>query len=85
MEKLDKFQKNMIDNLIEELKKLKENGTNIEINITPGFTDEIRCADGTMFAHKMLSMTIVWDELFTKNENNIFDSWKPYRNKKSKI
>lgn len=84
MKKLDKFQKNMIDGLIEELKKLKENGKNLEINITPSLTNEIKCADGTMFANKMLSMTIIWDELLTKNENDITDNWKPYKKKRNK-
>ena len=75
----DKIKNEIIDGLIEKLKEIKENGKDLQINITPDMVNEVKFVDGTMFAQKKININIIYDQLYTKNENEISDTWKPYR------
>lgn len=75
----DKIKNEIIDGLIEKLKEIKENGKDLQINITPDMVNEVKFVDGTMFAQKEININIIYDQLYTKNENEISDTWKPYR------
>lgn len=75
----DKIKNEVIDALIEKLKEIKENGTDVQINVTPDMINEIKLVDGTMFAQKNINIDIIYEQLYTKNENEILDSWKPYK------
>ena len=75
----DKIKNEIIDRLIEELKEIKENGKDLQINVTPDMVNEVKLVDGTMFAQKEININIIYDQLYTKNENEISDTWKPYR------
>ena len=75
----DKIKNEIIDGLIEKLKEIKENGKDLQINITPDMVNEVKFVDGTMFAQKEININIIYDQLYTKNENEISDTWKPYK------
>lgn len=78
----DKIKNEIIDGLIEKLKEIKENGKDLQINITPDMVNEVKFVDGTMFAQKEININIIYDQLYTKNENEISDTWKPYRKRR---
>ena len=69
----------LIDELIEILKGLKNNAKNFSINVIPDLVNEIKLVDGTMYAQREININIIFDTLFTKNENDIWDHWKPYK------
>lgn len=69
----------LIDELIEVLKELKNNAKNFSINITPDLVNEVKLVNGTMYAQREININIIYDTLFTKNENDIGDYWKPYK------
>lgn len=75
----DKIKNEVIDALIEKLKEIKENGADVQINVTPDMINEIKLVDGTMFAQKNINIDIIYEQLYTKNENEILDSWKHYK------
>lgn len=75
----DKIKNEIIDGLIEKLKEIKENGKDLQINITPDMVNEVKLVDGTMFAQKEININIIYEQLYTKNENEILDTWKPYK------
>jgi len=75
----DKIKNEIIDRLIEELKEIKENGKDLQINVTPDMVNEVKLVDGTMFAQKEININIIYEQLYTKNENEILDTWKPYK------
>ena len=78
----DKIKNEIIDGLIEKLKEIKENGKDLQINITSDMVNEVKFVDGTMFAQKEININIIYDQLYTKNENEISDTWKPYRKRR---
>ena len=41
--------------------------------------NEVKLVDGTMFAQKEININIIYEQLYTKNENEILDTWKPYK------
>lgn len=75
----DKIKNEIIDGLIEKLKEIKENGKDLQINVTPDMINEVKLVDGTMFAQKEININIIYEQLYTKNENEILDTWKPYK------
>lgn len=75
----DKIKNEIIDGLIEKLKEIKENGKDLQINVTPDMVNEVKFVDGTMFAQKEININIIYEQLYTKNENEILDTWKPYK------
>lgn len=75
----DKIKNEIIDGLIEKLKEIKENGEDLQINVTPDMVNEVKLVDGTMFAQKEININIIYEQLYTKNENEILDTWKPYK------
>lgn len=75
----DEFKNKIIDYLIEYLKEIKEKGTDCEIQVTPMLVDESKLVDGTMFAKRNLTIDITYNQLWTKNENELGECWKPYR------
>lgn len=75
----DKIKNEIIDGLIEKLKEIKENGKDLQINVTPDMVNEVKLVDGTMFAQKEININIIYEQLYTKNENEILDTWKPYK------
>lgn len=75
----DKIKNEVIDALIEKLKEIKENGKDLQINVTPDMINEVKLVDGTMFAQKNINIDIIYEQLYTKNENEILDTWKPYK------
>ena len=78
----DKIKNEIIDGLIEKLKEIKENGKDLQINVTPDMVNEVKLVDGTMFAQKEININIIYEQLYTKNENEILDTWKPYRKRR---
>ena len=78
----DKIKNEIIDGLIEKLKEIKENGKDLQIKVTPDMVNEVRLVDGTMFAQKEININIIYEQLYTKNENEISDTWKPYRKRR---
>ena len=76
---LDKIKNEIIDGLIEKLKEIKENGKDLQINLTHDMVNEVKLVDGTMFAQKEININIIYEQLYTKNENEILDTWKPYK------
>ncbi len=78
----DKIKNEIIDGLIEKLKEIKENGKDLQINVTPDMVNEVKLVDGTMFAQKEININIIYEQLYTKNENEISDTWKPYRKRR---
>ena len=75
----DKIKNEIIDGLIEKLKEIKENGKDLQINVTPDMVNEVKLVDETMFAQKEININIIYEQLYTKNENEILDTWKPYK------
>ena len=75
----DKIKNEIIDGLIEKLKEIKENEKDLQINVTPDMVNEVKLVDGTMFAQKEININIIYEQLYTKNENEILDTWKPYK------
>lgn len=75
----DKIKNEIIDGLIEKLKEIKENGEDLQINVTPDMVNEVKLVDGTMFAQREININIIYEQLYTKNENEILDTWKPYK------
>lgn len=75
----DKIKNEIIDGLIEKLKEIKENGKDLQINVTPDMVNEVKLVDGTMFAQREININIIYEQLYTKNENEILDTWKPYK------
>lgn len=75
----DKIKNEIIDGLIEKLKEIKENGKDLQINVTSDMVNEVKLVDGTMFAQKEININIIYEQLYTKNENEILDTWKPYK------
>lgn len=75
----NKIKNEIIDGLIEKLKEIKENGKDLQINVTPDMVNEVKLVDGTMFAQKEININIIYEQLYTKNENEILDTWKPYK------
>lgn len=75
----DEIKNEIIDGLIEKLKEIKEKGTDCEIQVTPMLVDESKLVDGTMFAKRNLTIDITYNQLWTKNENELGECWKPYR------
>ena len=78
-DKLKVFKNQIIDNLIEELNKIKKDGKDLEINITPNMINEIRQSDGTVYAQRNINIDITYNQLWTKNEYEITDTWKPIK------
>ena len=78
----DKIKNEIIDGLIEKLKEIKENGKDLQINVTPDMVNEVKLVDGTMFAQKEININIIYEQLYTKNENEILDTWKLYRKRR---
>ena len=75
----DKIKNEIIDGLIEKLKEIKENEKDLQISVTPDMVNEVKLVDGTMFAQKEININIIYEQLYTKNENEILDTWKPYK------
>ena len=75
----DKIKNEIIDGLIEKLKEIKENEKDLQINVTPDMVNEVKLVDGTMFAQKEININIIYEQLYTKNENEILDTWNPYK------
>lgn len=75
----DKIKNKVIDDLIEKLKEIKANGKDLQINVTPDMVNEVKLVDGIMFAQKEININIIYEQLYTKNENEILDTWKPYK------
>ena len=75
----DEIKNKVIDDLIEKLKEIKANGKDLQINVTPTMINEVKLVDGTMFAQKETNINIIYEQLYTKNENEILDTWKPYK------
>lgn len=83
-EKIYKKQTEVIDQLIEELKELKTKVNTFELTATPDLVDEFRLVDGSMYAKRSIHIDIVYNQLWTKNENDFLDTWKPYKQEETK-
>lgn len=73
----------IIDSIIRGLEELKNNKVPISIDCTPAWVQEVKLVDGTMFAKKNINIDITYEELYTKNENDIFDAYKPYEKRRN--
>lgn len=75
----DKIKNKVIDDLIEKLKEIKANGKDLQINVIPDMVNEVKLVNGIMFVQKEININIIYEQLYTKNENEILDTWKPYK------
>ena len=83
-EKIYKKQTEVIDQLIDQLKDLKTKVDTFELIVTPDMVDEMRLVDGSMYAKRSIHIDIVYNQLWTKNENDFLDTWKPYKQEETK-
>lgn len=68
----------IINILIEHLKEIKEKGKDVEITVTPDLVDEAKLLDGTMYAKRNITIDITYNQIWTRNENDIGE-WKPLK------
>lgn len=74
-----KHQQEVIDSLIEELKRLQEEITGFDITVTHDMLEQGKLVDGTVYAQKNININILYNQLYTKNENEITGGWKLYK------
>lgn len=86
MNKEEIYQKQtvVIDQLIDQLKDLKTKVSTFELTVTPDMVDELRLVDGSMYAKRSIHVDIVYNQLWTRNENDFLDIWKPYKQEETK-
>ena len=74
----EEFKNKFIDSLIEHLEEIKKKGKDFEIKVTPDMINEVKLLNGTTYANRNINIDITYNELWTKNEDKITDTWKPY-------
>lgn len=83
-EEICKKQTEVIDQLIDQLKELKTKVNTFKLTVTPDMVDEVKLVDGSMYAKRSIHIDIVYNQLWTKNENDFLDTWKPYKQEETK-
>lgn len=70
----------IIDKLIENLKTLRENAEEIEINVDQSMQEVFTSILGQTYAKKNINIDITYNQLYVKDDWNApFDGYKPYK------
>lgn len=70
----------IIDKLIENLKTLRENAEEIEINVDQSMQEVFTSILGQTYAKKNINIDITYNQLYVKDDWNApFDEYKPYK------
>lgn len=70
----------IIDKLIENLKALKENAEEIEINVDHSMQEVFTSILGKTYARKNINIDITYNQLYVKDDWDApFDGYKPYK------
>ena len=70
----------IIDKLIENLKALKENAEEIEINVDHNMQEVFTSILGQTYARKNINIDITYNQLYVKDDWNApLDGYKPYK------
>ena len=81
---MEAVQKAMIEQLIDDLKEIKQKAENVNINVEHDMKEVASSLSGENYAVKELHIDIVYNQLYKKNENDLFDFYKPLNMRKEK-